>query len=222
MLKVLIVDDEAPAHDVMLHLIGAHGDLEVVGQCFNAAEALAALEQRAVDLMILDMRMPGFAGIDLLRGLPAPPLTIIASAHRDHAVDGFDLDVVDYLLKPVAADRFAAALDKVRRRMEERGASPDDAVILKVDRTLRRLHPDEIVLAQAEGNFVRVWTSTEDNLLATTTLRALLDRLPGELFEQVHKSFFVNRTRITERARATIRLDTGHQVPIGKTFRGKI
>src|SRR5687767_10028478 len=117
MLNVLVVDDEAPAHAVMTHLCAAHPDLRIVGHCYNAAETLFAVQSLDVGLLLLDIRMPGFDGIDLLRGLKAPPLTIIASAHRDHAFDGYELDVVDYLLKPVSAERFDAALDKVRRRL---------------------------------------------------------------------------------------------------------
>ena len=150
MLNVLIVDDEAPAHDVMLHHIGAHEDLTVVGQCYNAAETLTSLETLEVDLMLLDIRMPGFGGLDLLRGLKSPPLTIIASAHRDYAVDGFDLDVVDYLLKPVSAERFAGALDKVRRRLDEQSQRGEEAITLKVDRAMRRVDLADIAFIQAQ------------------------------------------------------------------------
>lgn len=222
MLKVLIIDDEAPAHDVMLHHIAAHGDLEVVGQCYNAAEALTALETLSVDLMLLDIRMPGFGGIDLLRGLHSPPLTIIASAHRDHAVDGFDLDVVDYLLKPVSAERFTAALDKVRRRIDEAAGAQEGDIVLKVDRSMRRFPLGDIACFRAQGNFVEVSTGPNETVLATATLRSLEERLPADRFVRVHKSFIVNRMHVTEQRAGSLTLDTGLEVPIGKSFRGQI
>ena len=220
MLKVLIVDDEAPAHDVMLHHIGAHDDLTVVGQCYNAAEALTALETLEVDLMLLDIRMPGFGGLDLLRGLKSPPLTIIASAHRDHAVDGFELDVVDYLLKPVSAERFAGALEKVRRRLDDR--PKDETIALKVDRAMRRFDLADIAFIQAQGNFVSVRTSADENVLATATLRSLEEMLPGERFVRVHKSFIVNRAHVREQRADSFLMDTGDEIPIGKSFRGHV
>lgn len=222
MLKVLIVDDEAPAHDVMLHHLSAYDDLVVVGQCYNAAEALSALETLDVDLMLLDIRMPGFGGLDLLRGLRSPPLTVIASAHRDHAVDGFDLDVIDYLLKPVSAERFAGALDKVRRRLDEQTATSDETIALKVDRALRRFPLADIAFLQAQGNFVEVWESADRSVLVTATLRSLEEALPESQFVRVHKSYIVSRARVHEQRAGTVLLDTGQEIPIGKSYRGKI
>lgn len=221
MLNVLIVDDEAPAHDVMLHHVAAHDDLQVVGQCYNAAEALTALETLSVDLMLLDIRMPGFGGIDLLRGLKSPPLTIITSAHRDHAVDGFELDVVDYLLKPVSAERFASALDKVRRRLDDTSGASED-VVLKVDRAMRRFPLDDIACFQAQGNFVQVWTSANEAVLATATLRSLEETLPQDRFARVHKSYIVNRAHVRQQRASSLLLDTGDEVPIGKSYRGRV
>ena len=221
MLKALIVDDEAPAHDVMLHHVGAHDDLEVVGQCYNVAEALMALETLEVNLMLLDIRMPGFGGLDLLRGLKSPPLTVIASAHRDHAVDGFELDVVDYLLKPVSAERFAGALDKVRRRLDEKADPEHDSITLKVDRAMRRFDSADIAFIQAQGNFVSIRMGA-DRVLATATLRSLEESLPDDRFTRVHKSYIVNRAHVREQRAATLLLDTGDEVPIGKNYRGQV
>ncbi|KUO54248.1 MAG: hypothetical protein APF78_01590 [Sphingomonadales bacterium BRH_c3] len=221
MLNVLLVDDEPLAHEVLLHHCRAHPDLRVVGQCHNAAEALAKISEVPVDLMFLDVRMPRFGGLDLLRGLEAPPLAIIVSAHREHALDGFELDVVDYLLKPVSSDRFAAALEKARRRLAEQKQdtpSEQEYLALRVDGATRRLRLDRISGFQAEGNFVKVW-SDEGNCLATTTLRKLLETLPEKDFVQVHRSFVVRRDRIFEQRRASVTLDNGMEVPIGRSYR---
>jgi two-component system, LytTR family, response regulator len=221
MLNVLIVDDEPLAHTVLLHYCRDHHDIQIVGQCYNAAEALAALSTHRVDLMFLDIRMPRFGGLDLLRGLDRPPLTVVASAHREHAHDGFELDVVDYLLKPVGAARFAAALDKVRRRLTTELSKPEtrtEELVLKVDRSLRRFRIDRISYFQAQGNFVKV-CSDDGHYLATVTLRKLLETLPDRQFAKVHRSFVVRRDRILEQRRTVVRLSNGAEVPIGRSYR---
>lgn len=221
MLKVLLVDDEPLAHEVLVHHCRSRPDIEIVGQCRNAAEALAVLGRTHVDLMFLDIRMPRFGGLDLLRGLDSPPLTIIVSAHREHALDGFELDVVDYLLKPVGAQRFADALDKARRRLAEQGEHrtlEPEVLALRVDRTTRRVRLDRVACFQAQGNFVQVW-SDEGNFLATTTLRKLIEALPQGQFAQVHRSFVVRRDRVVAQSGATLCLDTGMDIPIGRSYR---
>ena len=222
MLNVLVVDDEEPAHAVMIHLCARHGDVQIVGHCCNVAQTLVALQSLKVDLMLLDIRMPGFGGLDLLRGLESPPLTIIASAHREHAFDGYELDVVDYLLKPVSAERFDAALDKVRRRVappKNDAADEVDSIILKIDRAERRFRLDEISHFEAQGNFVRLWHNAGWSVLATTTLRQLLDALPNDQFVQVHKSYIVNRRKVVEQRADSLLTSTDALIPIGRRFR---
>lgn len=221
MLKVLLVDDEPLAHEVLKHHCRTQSDLQIVARCANAAEALAVLNRTKVDLMFLDIRMPQFGGLDLLRGLDDPPLTIIVSAHRDHALDGFDLDVVDYLLKPVSQERFACAMERARRRLTEGQANRmegPDFVALKIDRSTRRLELSRITHVVAQGNFVLVCTD-DGNFLATTTLRNLLEALPPSQFVQVHRSFVVRRDRIIEQCSSFVRLDTGEEMPIGRNYR---
>jgi DNA-binding LytR/AlgR family response regulator len=218
MLNVLIVDDEALAHDVLLHHCAAHPDVRIVGQCYNAAEALVALSEQPVDLLLLDIRMPRFGGLDLLRGLQAPPMAIVVSAHREYALDGYDLDVVDYLLKPVSAERLAAALDKVRRRLKPALAQDQGDIILKVDRVFRRFRVDSIACIEAEGNFAKVWFDG-GNCLATITLRKIEELLPGDRFKRVHKSFVVNLDAVTQFGSRSLCLANGMKVPIGRTYR---
>ena len=218
MLNILIVDDEALAHDVLLHHCAAHADVRIVGQCYNAAEALEFLEKQPVFLLLLGIRIPRFCGLDLLCGLKPPPMAILVSAHREHALDGYDLDVIDYLLKPVSADRLAAALDKARRRLMPAKAPDSTDILLKVDRTLRRFRVDSIACLEAEGNFVRVWFDG-GNCLATITLRKLEELLPGERFKRVHKSFVVNLDAVTQFGSRSLTLTNGTTVPIGRIYR---
>jgi two-component system, LytTR family, response regulator len=221
MLRVLIVDDEPYAHDVLAHHCTKYPDIAIVGRCQSAAEALKVIEAEVVDLMFLDIRMPVFGGLDLLRGLDQPPLTVIVSAHQEHALDGFELDVVDYLLKPVGAERFQATLGKVRRRIAEQSVAvregPDD-LVLKVDRALRRFRLAEVSNFEAHGNFVNV-VGDWGNVLATTTLKILSQSLPANRFVQIHRSYIVNRERIVEQHHDKVRLSDGQFIPIGRSYR---
>lgn len=221
MLKALIVDDEPLAHDVLAHLCQREGGVEIVAHCLSAAEALTHMQAHDADLMFLDIRMPVFGGLDLLRGLHAPPLTVIVSAHQEHAFDGFELDVVDYLLKPVSPERFAEAMAKVKRRWAMQGKQPTnqpDEIVLKVDRALRRFRFDDIVCFRAQGNFVEV-VAEGQTFLATTTMKQLLAQLPPDRFVRVHRSCIVHCLKIVEQRPAELILDNGQTIPIGRSYR---
>ncbi|WP_233996974.1 LytR/AlgR family response regulator transcription factor [Porphyrobacter sp. CACIAM 03H1] len=218
---MLIVDDEPLAHDVLAHLCEREGDIEIVAHCLNASEALTQLEKQTVDLMLLDIRMPVFGGLDLLRGVHNPPLTIIVSAHQEHAYEGFELDVIDYLLKPVSSARFAEAIAKVRRRRiltNPDACEEPKEIVLKVDRAMRRFRFDDITCVHARGNYVAVCAG-DQTLLATITMKELLSQLPARHFIRVHRSCIVNRQRIVEQRASQVLLDDGQVVPIGRSYR---
>jgi two-component system, LytTR family, response regulator len=219
MLRVLIIDDEPPAHDVLLHHCRQHDDIEVVGHCYSAGEALAFIETKSADMMFLDIRMPLFGGLDLLRGLKAAPPAVIVSAYQEHALEGFELDVVDYLVKPVSTNRFSEAIAKVRRRLGDQRPGSDPYLVLKVDRAQRRFLPWDIEYFEAQGNFVKVWMPS-GTCLATTTLKNLIALLPSDDFVQVHRSYIVNRNKIVEQQPGRLRLENGREVPVGKKQRG--
>lgn len=227
MLKVLIVDDEPLAHAVLLHHCGQHADLQVISQCYSVADALQTLGDEQVDLILLDIRMPLFSGLDFLRGVRDPPTIVLVTAYEEFALEAFELDVTDYLLKPVSPERFAASMDKVRRRhanrhgVEEAKENPLTDIVLKVDRVLRRFMLAEVDCFEAYGNYVKVWQG-KDVCLATCTLKALLEQLPRQQFLQVHKSYLVNCARVLERGVAHVRLRNGITVQIGKTFREEV
>lgn len=220
MLNVLIVDDEPYAHEVLKHLCSAHNDLKVVAHCLNAADALKALEGGPVDLMFVDIQMPRFGGLDLLRGLNKPPLAVIVSAYKEHALDGFELDVIDYLLKPVSPNRFDSAMDKVRRRIDnDQAAKPDGGYLtLKVNRLNQRFKLDEISYFQGQGNFVKV-CDDGGSYLATVTMRRLQEMLPSSKFIRVHKSYIINRDRIAKSGTGFVELDSNVKIPIGRNVR---
>lgn len=228
-MRVLIVDDEPLAHQVLRHHLAAHADMQLVGCCFSAAEAMAWLAREPVDLLLLDIQLPVLTGLEMLHLLAAPPQVVLVTAYAEFALDGYRLDVTDYLLKPVSAERFAAALHKVRRRHREpvRPTEPSSspgaaaaALVLKVDRAWRRFDPPQICCLEAYGNYVKVWQGTQVTL-ASTTLKALMHHAALAGFIQVHKSFVVNPAHVVGLHSQQVQLSNQQQIKIGDSFRAQ-
>lgn len=224
MITLLIVDDEPLAHQVLLHHCATWADLVVAGHCYSAAEALAFLLKQPVDLLLLDIRMPVLSGLDMLKVLAHAPQVIITSAHQEYALDGFNLDVTDYLLKPVSAERFAQALDKVRRRHagSGEGAAPIAAaayLALKVERELRKFALADISCFEAYGNYVKVWQG-QQMILVNATLKQIREQVPPMQFVQVHKSFLVNRQHVSALDSQLVHLSNNMRIRIGDAYKG--
>ncbi len=229
MLKLLLVDDEPLAHQVLLHHLAQHTDMQVVAQSYNAAQALAVLANQQIDLMLLDIQLPVLTGLEMLKLLAHPPQVIITSAYADYALDGFALDVTDYLLKPISAERFALALDKVRRKNALLAAVTGgkssvqvpqgaDFIVLKVDRELRRFELAQVCCFEAYGNYVKVWQG-ERMTLVSSTLKQLCRQLPPTVFVQVHKSFLVAKAHVVSRDSQQLRLSNQMMVKIGDAYK---
>ncbi|WP_306518575.1 LytTR family DNA-binding domain-containing protein [Rheinheimera sp.] len=229
MLKLLLVDDEPLAHQVLLHHLAQYTDMQVVAQSYNAAQALAVLANQQIDLMLLDIQLPVLTGLEMLKLLAHPPQVIITSAYADYALDGFALDVTDYLLKPISAERLAVALDKVRRKNLLLAAATagkssiqtpqaTDFIVLKVDRALQRFELASVCCFEAYGNYVKVWQG-ERMTLVSSTLKQLCRQLPPTVFVQVHKSFLVAKAHVVSRDSQQLRLSNQMMVKIGDAYK---
>src|ERR1044071_7418758 len=163
--RCLLVDDEPPALKLLSSHISHINGLEIVGQCRNAIEALDVLHQKTVDLMFLDIKMPKILGTDFLKNLSHPPKVIFVTAYRDYAVDGYDLDAVDFLVKPVSFERFLKAITKVKRMMGQDSISPandnklktEAFVYLKVDRNMQKIFIDDILYIESWKDYIKVF-----------------------------------------------------------------
>lgn len=223
MLKAIIVDDEPLAHQVIMHHLAIHSDINVIGHCYSAIEALTTLAKTNIDLLFLDINMPELSGIEMLKVLANRPQVIIISAYQEFALAGFELDVTDYLLKPVSAERLHQALDKVRARVNannntENLSNSSANIVLKVDREKRKFQLSSISFLEAYGNYVKVWQQDQMTLV-TSTLKHLLSELPEQLFVQVHKSFVINREKVTAVTTDSITLECGTNIKMGKSFK---
>lgn len=223
--NLLIVDDEPLAHQVLLHHLAAHADMAVAGHCYSAAEAMAVLAQKPIDVILLDIQLPVLTGLQMLKLLAKPPQVILVTAYADYALDGFALDVTDYLLKPVSSERLALALDKVRRRagLPLPVAAPaavfgGGQIVLKVDRELRRFDLASICCFEGYGNYVKVWQG-QQMTLASSTLKAVMEQTAAAGFVQVHKSFLVNPQQVQSLDSQSLRLSNQQQIRIGEAFK---
>lgn len=222
MLKALIIDDEPLAHEVILHHLAQHADISIVGRCYNATQALSWLANDDVDLLFLDINMPDLSGIELLKVLRNRPQAIIISAYQEYAIQGFELDVTDYLLKPVCNERLSQALDKVRFRAKKQSSNEGflQHIVLKVDREKRKFTLADITVLEAYGNYVKVWQG-DDMVLVNSSLKLLIEMLPNTQFTQVHKSYVVNNAKVIALEANSMTMECGRIVKASKTFKHK-
>ncbi|RYZ45732.1 MAG: response regulator transcription factor [Sphingobacteriales bacterium] len=226
-LRCLIVDDEPLAHEVILEYCRDVPFISIVGQCYRATEALEFLNNNAVDLLFLDIRMPRLSGLDLIKTLTHKPMVIITSAYGEYALESFDLAVCDYLLKPFKFERFLKAVNRAAH-LKALGTeaiikqAPYPATLtLKVDKRHVVITVGDITTLESLGNYVKVWRGNE-LLLTQRTLSSFEAELDGDMFVRTHKSHIVNKAAVKFIEGNRIMMNTGAEVPIGKNYRSDI
>lgn len=209
MASCLIVDDEPHSRDVLRRYISEVMDLELIAECRNASEASHELSRARTDILFLDINMPGLSGISFARSLKTSPLLIFTTAYPEHAVEGFELDATDYLVKPFSFERFLKAVNRALERLHENRlhAVEEGRVLVKADKKLYALSFSEILLIEGRGDYLRIRTDKE-TLLVHDTIKNFLARLPEGDFMRIHKSWVINLKRIE--------YIEGNQVKIGE------
>jgi DNA-binding LytR/AlgR family response regulator len=197
-LACITVDDEPLSRDVLRNFIHRVKDLELVAECADAFEAAHQLGKQRVDLLFLDINMPGLTGISLVRSLVEPPLIIFTTAYPQFAVEGFELDALDYLVKPYSFERFLRAVNRAMERLPDRSekGTTTRKIIVKADRKLYAVEPSEILFIEGVGDYIRLHLA-ERRLVVHETIRDFLEALPGDQFMRIHKSYVVNLGRIS-------------------------
>lgn len=227
-LKALIIDDEPLAHKIILEYTKDVDFVEIIGQCHLATEALSILKKQEVDLLFLDINMPRISGLDFLRTLSKKPLVIITSAYQEYALESFELDVVDYLLKPFRFDRFLKAVNKAQELKQLKNATTTAPIstsnetakqlFIKSDKRLIQLDISAIYYLESYGNYVKIWLE-KDFYLTPRTLTSFVAELPDNQFVRVHKSFIIHRTYIDYVEGNRVAMKNGKTVAIGKNYR---
>ena len=225
-LRCLLIDDEPPALKVLASYISTINGLEIAGQCSNAIEALNVLHQKTVDVIFLDIKMPRLLGTEFLKNLSHPPKVIFVTAYREYAVDGFELDAVDYLVKPVSFERFFKAITKLNRLMGREISSliPNDTpnggafVYLKVDRDMKKVFVNDIVYIESWKDYIKIFLTDGKSLLAKQSISAMENLLSEHKFVRVHRSFMVSLDKISGYNGLSVQLSE-QEIPIGRLYK---
>lgn len=218
MIKAIAIDDEPFALEVIRQHCRSVPFINLQATFTNPDEAIRWLQENKADLLFLDIRMPDISGIDLLRKLNPTPLAIFTTAYSEHAVQSFELDALDYLLKPFSSERFMKACQKARQWMEFRSAAAKDTFIfIKTGYDQVRVSFDDICYIQSAGNYVQFILTDQKKILSRSTMAETSAMLPTDFFIRVHRQYTVNRRHITRIEKNTIYAgDTA--IPIGPGY----
>ena len=217
-MKAIAIDDEPIALEVVRSLAAKVPSLELVATFTDAFKALDYLQHEPVDLLFLDIKMPDITGLELLISLHKKPLVIFTTAYSEHAVTSFELDAVDYLLKPFSLARFLKACNKAQELLHLRSGSvsPKDYVFLKTGYEQEKVHFNEILYMESAGNYV-TFVLEGRRLLSRMTINELNETLPVDKFTRVHRSYIVAKDRIDKIERHQVCIK-GNYVPIGASY----
>ena len=225
-LRCLLIDDEPPALKILASYISNINGLEIAGQCKNALEALDVLNQHAVDVIFLDIKMPKMLGTEFLKNLSHPPKVIFVTAYRDYAVEGYELDAVDYLVKPVSFERFFKAITKLNRMMGKETISasvdyksnPEAFVYLKVDKDMKKIFVNDIVYIESWKDYIKLFLINGKSLIIKQTITAMENLLSEHRFLRVHRSYMVSLKKISGYNGVSVQLET-KEIPIGRLYK---
>ena len=230
-IKCLITDDEPLAMDVLENYINQLDTLELAGRCNNALEALGFLQKNKVDLLFLDIQMPKLTGIDFLKTLRNPPKVIFTTDYRDYALEGFELNVLDYLLKPVSFERFIIAVNKYHSFVPANNlptviappmptAGEEPFIYLKSDKKMVKIFLKDILYIESLKDYVKVKTA-EREVITYQKISYLEEKLPDEKFLRIHRSFIIAVNKI--KSFNTSFIDIGvEEIPIGRLYKTEV
>jgi len=225
LLNVAVIDDEPLAREVLEGYLKRLPGIKQVLLFPNATAALAGLKGTGTQLLLLDIEMPEMSGIEFLKRLAEPPLTIFTTAYRNYAFEGYELGVIDFLLKPIAFNRFEQAITKAREllalkehsHLEENQANIDDFIFVKSGVQRIKLQFSEVSHIQGLKDYAIIHTPAK-KIMLKGSIKAMQDLFPADRFLRVHKSFIINLQKVQQLDRNSIFLN-GQQVPIGRNFR---
>jgi len=228
MLKYIIIDDEPLAHEIIEEFCNMLPHVQLHKNCYNAMEAMQYLNENTVDFMFLDINMPKLKGLDFLRTLTKPPKTIITTAYKEYAIEGFELNVVDYILKPFSFDRLVKAVNKVSESLTTNTIIKEVSntnntttrFFVKGDKKHHQISLNELLFIEAYGNYTKLFLKDE-MIVSHEKISHYEETLSASNFLRVHKSFIVaiDKIKFIEGNRILI---AAHKIPIGQTYKSSI
>lgn len=221
----IIVDDEPFARNLIADYIAQIPQIKCIGSCKNAFELQTLLLQQEADLILLDIELPSLSGIQFLKNVTVKPKVIFITAHRDYALEAFELDVVDYLLKPVSLERFVKAIDRFLKVSDSTGnhhykenEGRSDHVFINVNRSMRKVHLRDILYIEAKGDYLKFAMNAENPLLTKMTLTSLNQYLSNK-FIRIHRSFVINLDHLTAYTSERVCISENTWLTIGRKYK---
>jgi DNA-binding LytR/AlgR family response regulator len=229
--KCIIVDDEPLARELIRGHVEKLENFEIVAECSDAMKALNVLREKQVDLMFMDIQMPQITGIEFLKTLKHPPKVIITTAYREYALEGFELDAVDYLLKPITFERFLKAINKFYQISQEEmqvlvgsptgeKAAEEAYIYVKENKRVVKVLLSEIKYIEGLSEYVQIFTDKR-KIVTKTSMSQMEEKLPPENFLRIHKSFIVSITKIEAFTANTVEVP-GKELPIGRSYKNAV
>lgn len=230
-MNVIIVDDEPLALEVIETYVSKIPELHLVAKCSNALEANEVLRNNQVDLMFLDIQMPQITGVEFLKSLERPPMVIFTTAYADHAVEGFELNAIDYLMKPISLDRFMKSVNKAREHKDREKESSNTAyedgnefIFVKSDKKLVKLFYKDIIYIEGLKDYVII-RHEAGRTITLQTMKSLEVKLPESIFKRIHRSYIVNMEKINAVLGNMIEVTekgAAKHIPVGKNYREQL
>lgn len=223
-MNCIALDDEPLALDIIEAYVKKHPELNLIARCNNADEASKVLNSQHIDLMFLDIQMPGVTGLNFVRSLKNKPLFMFTTAYSEYAIDGFELDAIDYLLKPIAYDRFEKAIEKAKEYYTIKNNSgltesdlENDFIFVKANQQLIKLAYGEILYVEAFADYVKIFLN-DRKIVTLQTMKKMEAKLPSDIFSRVHRSFIVSRKAVQSFSTSVCEVN-GEKIPLGKNYK---
>lgn len=223
-MRCLVVDDNDIARLMLSQLVSHTGLLEVIGECRDALEAHQQITKHTPDLVFLDIEMPGMTGIELLRSLPKKPLIIFTTSNKDYALEAFELNVVDYLLKPVTLPRLLQAIEKAREVVQrdntEVNTIDEDYIFIRDNGILKKIRLEEILWIEAMGDYIKIYTPGKWHIVHTT-LKAVEEKIRSSKLMRIHRSYIVALDKIDTIEDGVLNI-MNTPIPVAESYRGQL
>ena len=224
-IKCLIVDDEYPALVLLEDYISKMPELELVAKCENAMEANQHLKENNIDVMFLDIQMPDLTGLELLKSLKQKPVVILTTAYSEYALEGYELDVTDYLVKPFSFERFVQSVNKAKelialKKGGKQGTAAKPHFFVKADYKKVRINHEDILYIEGLREYVSIYTQ-DKRIITLEAMKNLETTLPNDQFIRVHKSYIIAIDKVNALVGNMVEIGN-KQIPIGKIYREKV
>jgi DNA-binding LytR/AlgR family response regulator len=218
-IRCVIVEDEPASQEVLRKYIADMPVLELVSVCSNAIEANTIIRNHNVDVMFLDINMPRMSGLDFYKSLTNPPRVIFTTAYPEYAVSGFEVNAVDYLVKPFSFERFVKAVNKFQDALVSSETQTSDFIMLNADKKMHKVNLDDILYIEGMGDYVKVHTKLL-TVIVHTTLQKIQQELPPRQFYRIHKSYLISLQHLNF-IEGNMAIVNKQGIPIGQTYRNE-